>query len=333
MTAPTVGRNPSLSVLHSTRSGNMRSGTLERMSSARNPDDFLSDITVPFDGIDEVRKAKLWSRDKLGILAMYLPAFASACHEKAPDFYFVDGLAGPGLYYFEATKAWVLGSTLLALRATPPFAKVVSMELSKAKARALTRRTDSVRERSIVEPGDCNRDLIPLMEREIPKAAPVVVFLDPEGLELEWHTVVKMSEFRRGNRKVELLILVPTGSIGRSAEVEEDYETHGATKTDFMFPNHSSWRRAWAARKGDELTPEGFREALAEDYKQGLSDLGYRHVETRAITHGGRDDASVYHLVFATDHEAGQRIMEHVFSKMYSTKRGVRRDQGTLPGF
>ncbi len=304
------------------------------MPPARDPNDFLADITVLFDGVSEVRSAPLWSRDKLGILAMYLPAFASACHLKAPEFYFVDGLAGPGLYHFEANGTYVLGSTLIALNAEPKFSGVVALELGIQKTAALRTRAAPFGDRATVEQGDCNKDLLPLMRRAIPDRAPLLVLLDPEGLELEWHTVEEVSKFRQGARKAELLILVPTGWVGRAAEVQHDYELEGATKTDFAFPLHSRWRSLWAGRKRGELTAAELREQLADDYAEGLARLGYAHTDVRGITHGGREDADVYHLVFASDHDDGLEIMDHVFRRMYSNpprgKRPPHPDQGRL---
>jgi three-Cys-motif partner protein len=287
---------------------------------ARKPEDFLADITVPHDGIEQVREAQDWSRDKLGILSMYLPAFATACHKRATEFYFVDGFAGEGLYSFPARGEFVLGSSLIALGAQPQFAKVLSMELSEARANSLRLRTAAFGRRSVVRQGDTNQDLLPAMADEIPPAAPTLVLLDPEGLELEWSTVQALAGFREGDRKVELLILVPTGSIGRVAEVAHDSQTEGANRIDFMFPYPSPWQDVWERRRAGQITPEESRDEFAEIYRQGLISLGYTHTEVRPITRRDSDSASVYHLVFASDHPAGRDIMVHTFGRMYANR-------------
>lgn len=239
-----------------------------------------------------------------------------ACSKKAREFYFVDGLAGEGLYHFPSGNEYVLGSSIIALRAEPMFRNVLSMELDPAKSAALATRTRAFGSRSIVIAGDCNADLAPAMKRHIPPRAPTLVLLDPEGLELRWATVATLAGFREGERKAELLILIPTGSVGRVAEAGPSEANIALINS--AFPESSGWADIWARRRAGRMTAEQCRDALAESYRVGLTGLGYRHTEVRPITQGGDDDASVYHLVFASDHPAGQDIMVHTFKKMYS---------------
>ncbi len=66
------------------------------------------------------------------------------------------------------------------------------------------------------------------------------------------------------------------------------------------------------------MTPSQARQAYVDQYERGLTDLGYTYVLQRRITRpGGR---LVYHLLFATDSDVGERIMAHVFQTMYPNR-------------
>ena len=83
------------------------------MADARDPRDFVRDLTIPSDGLSAVRPALPHSRDKLGILRYYLPGFTRAS-QNYPRF-FVDACSGPGLYSFPDSNEYAMGSTLIAL--------------------------------------------------------------------------------------------------------------------------------------------------------------------------------------------------------------------------
>jgi len=277
------------------------------VAKARPASEYIAEITVPNDGVTPVRQARAHSRDKLGILAMYLPAFAKAC-QRAGKFYFVDGLAGPGLYEFSDADIYVLGSTPIALRVdNPSFTKCIAMDLRNHNVAALQHRTAGYGDRAVVRHGDVNTDLLPLLEREVDPNFPILAFLDPEGIELEWQTVLRVARFREGKRKTELLVLVPTSSIGRVESVAPDRTAEGATRLDFMFPGNV-WTEIMERRNREEITAEEARSALADEYCVALKNQGYASVRARPITRGAPDAPSVYHLVHATDSEAGERM-------------------------
>jgi hypothetical protein len=81
------------------------------------------DSTPLDDGL--ARDAGPWVKDKLGILRKYLPAFGMACRNKAPEWFYVEGFAGPGVNRLRDTGELVWGSSMLALQADPMFAVAV----------------------------------------------------------------------------------------------------------------------------------------------------------------------------------------------------------------
>jgi hypothetical protein len=141
----------------------------------------------------EVRPAGLWTADKLAIVRYYLPGFANAC-AKAKTFHFVDGFAGPGVNLIAEER--VAGSPLIALETPPAFAKCLLMDANERVVNTLQARTASYGDRAVVERGDCNADLLPLMQRHLGGWDPALVLLDPEGCELSWEAVQGIASFR-----------------------------------------------------------------------------------------------------------------------------------------
>ena len=80
----------------------------------------LAELQAGDDGLP-MRAIGPWTLQKLAILLLYLPAFASAC-KKARGGTYVDGMAGAGIDRLKDAPEpyFVWGSPLLALRARPP---------------------------------------------------------------------------------------------------------------------------------------------------------------------------------------------------------------------
>lgn len=262
---------------------------------------------------------------------MYLPGFAQACYRKAPDFYFVDGLSGPGLCRLPDGSA-ILGSTLSAMRTEPRFARCVAMDLKSNNVAALKANVrPEDRARLVAEVGDVNQNFLALLDKHVPRRAPMFAFLDPEGLELDWSTVRRVAEHRDGPQKTELMILVPSSWIPRVAGTLQGPDAElNRTRLDFTLPGQ--WEDIWQARVRGELDAGEAREQFTARYASALEQqLGYAHVILRRITRAGRDDSAVYHMVFATDSPAGEKIMRHCFDRMFSNTRRDNWASGERP--
>ena len=80
-----------------------------------------------------VNEAGSWAHDKLGVVRKYDPAFGVACQSWGEWFY-VDGLAGSSVNRIaEESGRVVWGTPVIALRATPPFAKCLFLEQDAAR--------------------------------------------------------------------------------------------------------------------------------------------------------------------------------------------------------
>lgn len=290
----------------------------------RPPQDFLTDIAVEDDG-GRTRLAQPWSKNKLGILASYTSAFALAC-KSAGQFYFVDAMAGPGVYRFANTNEHLLGSTMIALGTEPVFHRVLSMDLEPSNVRALQERTRQYSERSVVLRGDANEDLVAAMTEHINARAPIFVLLDPEGTELRFQTVESVASFRQSGQKAEILVLLASSFLERLLPNDGEFVDRNIDAINRVLPS-TGWQELWERKQAGEITSEEERAGYANQYQAWLRDsLKYRYTAARRITRPG-SDATVYHLVFATDHKVGDRIMADIFSSMYPN------EPPRLPGF
>jgi three-Cys-motif partner protein len=253
------------------------------------------------------RDAPAWTEEKLMILECYIQAFARAC-AKAGGWFGLDLFAGTGLNYSLLRSVEIPGSPLILLDAKPPPAtKVLLCEQHDGARQALVTRYEAYGARADIHGGDANA-VVHDMLTKVPKTAPAFAFLDPEGSELAWETVDAIAAHKRGQaRKVEQLILFPTDmGFVRLARDHPEMVTR-------IF-GHERWIETFEARTRGEITADDARGAYVRMYAEGLEGLGYKTVLDRQITKEGGQP--MYFLIFATDHEAGERIMDHCFDQV-----------------
>jgi three-Cys-motif partner protein len=225
------------------------------------------------------------------------------------------------------TGVLVHGSPLIALNAEPRFNKCLFVDRGERESKALRQRVQPYGGRAVVERADVNRDLDRLMHEHLDPRQPCLVLLDPEGPNLEWSTVEAVSRFRVGRYKAEVLILLPThmGFI-RMLPTESD-EPIAGEKLDAMFGTHE-WYGIWQRKKSFSINKQQAIEKYVELYEEQLKRLGYQRTMSRLIRARGKLGRKQYHLVFATDNEAGFKIMNHCFTTVYEAKQ-----QSLLEGF
>ncbi|MDX6506085.1 MAG: hypothetical protein QOG06_729, partial [Gaiellaceae bacterium] len=238
------------------------------------------------------------------ILDAYLTAFAKAC-QRPGGWYGLDLFAGTGLSWSTTRDAPINGSALIALEAESPRAtKVLLAEKHAGAFNALTHRTERYGDRAVRFSGDANQ-IVAEMLALVPRRAPAFSFLDPEGSELEWGTVEALAEHKRGrsSNKIEQLILFPTDmGFVRLAPDHPELVT--------KIYGHDGWKDIYNRRSANLITADQARSEYVRLYAAGFTNLGYRTVLDRQIkkANGG----PMYFLIFATDNDAGEKIMEHV---------------------
>ncbi|MGK2964192.1 MAG: three-Cys-motif partner protein TcmP, partial [Tepidiformaceae bacterium] len=285
----------------------------------RPPQEFIADIARTDDGIRPFRPARAHSRDKLGILASYLPSYAKAC-TKAGAFYFVDALAGAGLYRITDTDEWLLASTLVALEVSnPACSNTLAVEIDSCRAQALRSRAAAYGDRTTVVTGDVNLVLKAALAEQIPRVGPMFAFVDPEGAEVHWSTIRWISEHRSGTKKSEILVLYSTSGVPRMLPISSDIALHNEMSLNLLFPPTFNWQPVREARQSGSLSPAAAVGEYLNGYERGFLELGYKHVLRRPIERAGSGQV-VYHLIFATDDDTGKRIMEDVFKSMHPNR-------------
>lgn len=253
------------------------------------------------------RVAPTWTEEKLMILEAYLDAFATAC-KPAGGWYGLDLFAGNGLNWSATREREINGSPLIALEAGKPEAtEVIVAERHTGAYKTLDSRLAKYGDRARPFPGDANKIVGSMLDR-VRKRAPAFAFLDPEGSELEWPTVKAIADHKRNHsNKIEQLILLPTdmGFIRLIPDYPE--------KVTRMY-GHDRWKEILTKRQAGKLSPEGARTEYVKLYAAGLEELGYETVLDRQIKK--QNGQPMYFLIFATDHDAGERIMDHCFDQV-----------------
>jgi three-Cys-motif partner protein len=293
-----------------------------------------------------------WTRAKLAILNDYLPAFLQAASGRSDQYVYLDAFAGEGRGVDRLTGEEFHGSSRIALEAKAPRADARFTSLryfeQASKARELeTRFQTEYPDRDIkVYGGDCNVEIPKALHdlREL-RWAPTFAFIDPDGMEFEWRTLEALAAHKRGYRssssskreyKVELWLLFPTQGIVRTlaldaGKIRPDDE---ARATSLL--GTEAWRAIYDLRVEDELTAREAKEEYVNLMRWRLSEeLGYQRTHALELknTRGG----TLYHMVFATDNDAGDKIMADIYAKtarqmpqMRQEARDRRLGQATL---
>jgi len=131
-----------------------------------------------------------WALLKLAIFAFYADVYTSIIKARFSQTYYLDLFAGPGLNKINETGDLILGSPLLADRVPKQgkkFDGMILIEKSREDANALRKLLPNAE----VLHRDVNKDGLEIALKSIPQnpACPVLAFVDPEGLEIQWSTL------------------------------------------------------------------------------------------------------------------------------------------------
>lgn len=284
-----------------------------------------------------------WTQAKLEMLAEYLDAFAIASKGQAERVY-LDAFAGEAMGLDRLTGQEFRGSARIALDAGggSGFSRLRYFEKPPRAARLdLRLREDYPGRDIVVYAGDCN-NTIPQALAELRKLrwAPTFAFLDPDGMELAWQTIVALAEHKRGYRppgstkpeyKVELWMLFPTSGIVRTLALEpEKVTSEDEARADRLFGS-GDWRPIYELRRANAITAADAREEYVNLMRWRLDRvLGYRFTHPFEVKNS--KEGTLYHMIFATDNGAGTRIMERIYDnalKRWPEMRREARDRAT----
>ena len=295
--------------------------------------EILAELKVEDDGLP-ARPIGIWSLEKLATLLLYFRAFTKAC-DKAGGGYYVDGMAGPGICRLRGARPPYLacGSPLIALRTQPGFQRCSFLEIDHRKVDALRARVASYAHRAAVYQGDVNSDLRRLIQDQVPAPAPCFCFLDPQGIELSFDTIAAVARTPGRRRKPELLVLFPLRmALLRLLTLDRPIPARTEERLHAAFGGRE-WLDIYDARRKGQITAETAQKGYLKLYCDKVRALGYVWVQSKAIEAPrapGLRRQEMYHLVFATDNAAGEKIMRHVFQRHYVLDFPV---SGRLPLF
>lgn len=279
-----------------------------------------------------------WTRAKLAILEDYLPAFLHASKNRASEYVYLDAFAGEGSGIDRLTREQFKGSSRIALDADVAggFTRLRFFErASKAAELEAALRAEYPARDIRVYPGDCNRQ-IPhaLAELQPVRWAPTFAFIDPDGMEFAWETLVALARHKENYRppgstkpnfKVELWLLFPTSGVVRTLAHDPAKMTSADAERATRLFGTRQWRVIYDARVANAISG---REAMGEYVNlmrwRVENDLGYS--TTHPLELRNTRGATLYHMIFATDHPAGERIMSDLYTKAARDEPAMRRE-------
>lgn len=260
-----------------------------------------------------------WSEAKLGILRDYLRAFAIAS-KRAQDRIYLDLFAGSYDNQKRDEEGRFPGSSQIAFNIEPAFTRLALFEQpDKARTLELSIQSDELHKDRCWEifSGDCNDTIDEGLGFLKYRLAPTFAFLDPCGLQVNWTTLEKLARWKNKDKpKIELLILFPEPALPRviGAEVKK-------IENNFELVNKVYGSKVWGLiyqrRVEGSWNASRMRQELINLYRWRLESI-LQYKKTHAIGIGD-NNIPLYTLIFATDHPAGDQIMEHIY-KTYSGK-------------
>lgn len=278
----------------------------------------------------EARPWGYWTRAKLAILNDYLPAFLQAASGKSNEYVYLDAFAGQGRGIDRLTGEEFNGSARIALearalQADAQFTRLRYFErASKARELETRLRTEYPSRNIEVYGGDCNVEIpAALSALHTYRWAPTFAFIDPDGMEFEWRTLEALADHKRGYRamssskpeyKVELWLLFPTQGLVRTLALDAaKLRPKDEARATALFGT-DAWRWIYDQRTEGKLSPQDARDEYVNLMRWRLTeDLGYRRTHALELMNTG--GGTIYHMVFATDNDAGDKIMADIYAK------------------
>lgn len=266
------------------------------------------------------RRVGSWSRDKVAILAYYLPGFAKICRAKsrAGAWYYLDGFAGNGVNDAPGLPL-SKGTALVGVSQELAPAKAVLVERDPESTEALRRRVERFPnvDTTVIE-GDVNDMARVALGHLSDRGVPGICVLDPEGLELDWLTVQECASHRLRGTPYELLIYFSTPGAARTAGVRAEGHSQRAEQRLTHLFGDETWRIVADEQRAGRLAPGESGAQYVQLYADKIRSLGYEHLQRRAAIR--EDGGLVYHMIFASSNEAGRKIMTDAFARAFASQ-------------
>jgi three-Cys-motif partner protein len=277
-------------------------------------------VVITTTGAGQMAKLRdwgFWTEQKMAMLADYLPRFTTASSQRAKTTIYLDLFSGDVRNLSRSTGEEISGSPKVALDALPRFGKVVLFDLP-AHAVPLEQelRRDYPDRDITVWPGDCNETLDAALAALAEVCwAPTFAFVDQYAAEIRWETLEKLASFKKKSKfKTELWMLFAHSMLPRGLASEDTVAVERFTsRIDAMFGTQQ-WQEAYEDKKAGLLGPADLRAEFSNLMRWRLETvLGY--AQTHSFEMRNTTGQAIYTMIFATDNDAGNRIMSHIYKQ------------------
>ncbi len=263
----------------------------------------------------DVREGGRYVERKLNAVRSYLYAFTKALEGKFPGLGYLETHAGPGITEIRGSGRLLLGTPLLALTNLPSFTNLRFIELNNSRKQALEARLQRWAVPGLVYSvfrGNCN-ELIDSVMSLYPPTWPTLVLMDPEGLDLDWSTIVRAGR----HPKSELMVIYPYGMAIQRVKGMED-KSAGITR----LYGHDRWKTIVEDLNAERISPGMAKKRFLVMFREQLQGAGFAHtVVSEEIT--SDDGLPLYFLIHASRVPLAARIGQDIF--------GQKGSQETLP--
>jgi len=245
-----------------------------------------------------------------------LHAFATAS-KRSEERIYLDLFAGTTENRDRKTGELIIGSAQIALATDPPFTRIHLFELPANASRLETELRAQFRGRSItVHPGDSNSEIGRVLRNlHDLRWAPTFAFIDPNGPDFHWDSLIQLAAFRADQKtKVELWLLLPVDLFVRTLPVDGGHVREADASRISRMYGTEDWRYIYDARLRGALAASDARDEYVNLMRFRLERrLGYSWTHPFEVANeAGRP---IYHMLFATDHPAGTTIMTDIYNK------------------
>jgi three-Cys-motif partner protein len=258
-----------------------------------------------------------WSEVKLDIVKKYAMAYSTimAKQSSIKRHIYIDAFAGAGQHISKATRDFVPGSPLNALRITPPFKELHLIDLDGEKATELQKlRTDD--KRVTVHPGDCNevllRDVFPRCQYADYHRA--LCLLDPYGLNVNWEVLQTAGKMKSIEVFYNFMIMDANMNVfwrDRSKVAPAQIARMKAVWGD------DSWPSAAYQKTRDlfgDVEEKATNRDIAVAFRDRLKNVaGFKYVPDPMPMRNSKG-AVVYYLFFASQNKTGESIVQDIFN-------------------
>lgn len=291
-------------------------------------DDILADypyLDCEDDGL-RIRDSGEWAVAKLDYLHRYLNVLTISSKKQHWEcINYIDLFSGPGKCKIRKAQRIILGSPLLAVNLQLPFDHYYFVDMDVDNIDSLRKRCSHSAQKDNIDYliGDSNLIVSDIVKKikNLDRFYKVqnkwsslnLAFIDPQGFELEWNTIVQLSTVNR----MDLLIYYPKMGITRESPkvIDKEYEN----KIDRYFGT-TKWRDIY--KDYQEKKIYGIDRHLIDLYKENLTKLGYLVNSDDEPLMRNKLRGPLYRLLFVSKNPLGIKLWKEVTTRdVYGQRR------------